>query len=903
MDPQLPVDDTAPSSSGLSSSGLLEDLVAGALEALDRGGEAGLEAFLAGHPAERAQVLALITQFRHTGLLARDSGTDIPERLGEFRLQRRLGGGGMGVVFVAEQESLRRSVALKVIRPDLLFFDGARERFRREIEVIARLSHPAIVPIVATGEHNGMPWYAMALIDGCSVDEAVRRLHDRRPEDLNGEDLRGALAGSGVPARGGTSQDALVFAGGYWEACVRLIRQAAVGLAHAHERGIVHRDVKPSNVMLTPDGRALVLDFGLALVQGDPRLTRSGAEPGSPAYMAPEQVRGAGTDQRSDVYSLAATLFQLLDLAPPFAAPDQEQLRQKILNGQVAPLRNRSIPRELRLVLAAAMDLDRERRYATAEEFAADLTAVLARRPIVARRLPWRIRALRWSQRHRTAASLLASLLVIALALPAAIAWQRGEALRELTAAKDRSDQSLKQSLAAVRALLVRFGAGDLQSLAGGQKAAEGMFEQAIAILDELPAEAGRDAVLQNRTYAERWLIASLLRQGKAEAALARAQAVFVQWPDPDHAPPAIAMLLASIRHDLVAAAANGLPVPGLEAMVVRMFADLQLAAKEPLLATEVVVMRVDMLLDQAELLRQRGDAAGAEQRLREAVQAIDVEVASSPQAIATYATAHNRYASSLWRAGQLDEATREFELVLAKLSPPLDRTKGRPEHVRLRAYALWGLSHVAVTREDVPAAADYLAKAAELYEINAFAYPDDGDSSAYLACVLTELAQARALLHAGADEVIAMLERARVLFGSARDVLAMDRERWKAYLTSLRLLCMQYKGRNDHRGQARTAREVAEVAKEPEALAMAAWHLLLAAGDAESAGDDAAAKANEAAALAALFACEQAGWHPPVDLSLGPPLRLVGLPEFAALQARHPPENVLRRPGAAKGK
>lgn len=148
MEPKPPAADPA-----LSSSGLLEDLVAGALEALDRGGEDALEVFLEQHPGQREQVLALITQFRSTGLLARDARADIPERLGEFRLLKRLGGGGMGVVFVAEQESLRRQVALKVIRPDLLFFD-ARERFQREIEVIARLAHPAIVPIVATGEHD-----------------------------------------------------------------------------------------------------------------------------------------------------------------------------------------------------------------------------------------------------------------------------------------------------------------------------------------------------------------------------------------------------------------------------------------------------------------------------------------------------------------------------------------------------------------------------------------------------------------------------------------------------------------------------------------------------------------------------------------------------------------------------
>jgi serine/threonine protein kinase len=881
--------------SALSSSGLLEDLVAGALEALDRGGEAALETFLAGHPAERAQVLALITQFRHTGLLARDASADIPERLGDFRLQRRLGGGGMGVVFVAEQESLHRSVALKVIRPDLMFFEGARERFRREIEIIASLSHPAIVPIVATGEHNGMPWYAMALIDGCSVDEVARRLGARTVESLAGEDLQIAIASGGPANRGTTSQDVATFAGSYWEACVRLMRQAAVGLAHAHERGIVHRDMKPSNVMLTPDGRALVLDFGLAFVQGDPRLTRSGAEPGSPAYMAPEQVRGTGADQRSDVYSLAATLFQLLDLTPPFAAPDQEQLRQKILHGQGAHLRNRSVPRELRLVLSVAMDIDRERRYATAEAFAADLTAVLARRPIAGRQLPWRIRSLRWAQRHRSTTTLLSALLAVALVLPAAIAWQQGKALRELQEAKQRSDRSLVQALAAVRSFLIRFGSGDLANLAGGQKMAAGLFEKAVSILDGLPSDVERESVLQNRTYAERWLVESLFRRGKVAEAVARAEAVFAQWPDPDHAPPAMSLLLANMRETLANAAVEGLPIREPEAHVARALVDLRLAEQDPDLAVEVASLRADVLLDHVELLRQRGDAEGAEREMQAAVRSADA-LAEVPGALGTYAKVHNRLGSSLWRAGKLDEASREFEMVFAKLSPPLDRTSGPPEHIRLRAYAQWGLGHIAVTRQDWPAAVDRIGKAAELYEINAFAYPDDGDSPVFLACVLTELAQLKQQLRAPSTETVAMMERARGLFASRRDALAVDREGRRNYLTNLRTLCMMYKGQNDHVGLARTAREIAAFATEPEPLATASWHLLLAAADAADAGDDAASAADDEAALQALLACERAGWYAPVDLHQGLPLRLAEVPGFRALQARHPPEQVARR-------
>jgi serine/threonine protein kinase/WD40 repeat protein len=321
---------------------------------------------------------------------------DFPERLGEFRLLRRLGSGGMGMVFAAEQPSLGREVALKVVRPELLFSDGARERFRREIESIARLEHPAIVPVLTHGEDRGVPYYVMPLVRGCSCDEVIRRLGDLDPARASGADLQRAIAGEAEPPADADG----VFAGSYWQACVRLLRQAALGLQHAHRRGIVHRDVKPSNLLLTPDGRALVLDFGLAHVHDDARITRSGSAPGSPAYMAPEQMRGQPADARSDVYSLAATLHHLLALACPFPIEDSEVLRGRILAGRAEPLRTGAAPRDLAMVLAAAMDVDRDRRHADAQALADDLNAVLEQRPIRARPLPWSLRSRRWLQRH-----------------------------------------------------------------------------------------------------------------------------------------------------------------------------------------------------------------------------------------------------------------------------------------------------------------------------------------------------------------------------------------------------------------------------------------------------------------------------------------------------------------------
>ncbi|MCA8977565.1 MAG: serine/threonine protein kinase, partial [Planctomycetes bacterium] len=563
----------------------LEDLVAGALEALDRGGDEGLAEFLAGHAEHRARVEELVAAFRGTGLLARDAHADLPERFGEFRLLQRLGGGGMGVVFLAEQESLGRTVALKIVRPDLLPFAGTRERFRREIDAIARLSHPAIVPIVATGEHDGMPWYAMQRIAGCSIATAVARLRGRAPASLTGLDLRRAIDDDAAIGDGdddgGDRAESTWAAGGYWQTCVALVRQAADGLEHAHRLGVVHRDVKPANVMLTPDGHALLLDFGLARIAGDPRLTRTGGEPGSPAYMAPEQLRGRTADERADVYSLGATLFQLLDLEPPFVADDAEQLRQRILQGITTGPHNRAIPTELRVVLATAMEVDAERRYVSAAAFADDLGAVLEGRAIRARALPRLIRCRRWLGRHRIAAALLLAGAVMAIVLPAVLAWQQSRSLVALENEKRSAELSRDRALDAISRFLTRFSSGRLALLPGGRLVGGELLEDALRLLDDMP-EADPALLRQHRTHARRWLVASQLAAGQVEAAIATAQATLALWSDGEQPPPGMAFLLAGVRLELLRLAVDGAVVEGLDEHLRRADVELTVAAEVP---------------------------------------------------------------------------------------------------------------------------------------------------------------------------------------------------------------------------------------------------------------------------------------------------------------------------------
>ncbi|MBK8097599.1 MAG: serine/threonine protein kinase [Planctomycetes bacterium] len=464
---------------------VLEDLLVAALAAFDDGGNAAVETLLAQHPAHVTRLRRALADLRIADLFGDQRLA--PDRLGDFRLGPQLGSGGMGVVYEAEQISLQRKVAVKVVRPELLFLDGARERFRREIDAISRLEHPAVVPILACGEVDGRPFYAMPWLRGCTADEAVRRLAGQNPTDLVGADLQRAIA-QGQPAEDPDS----TFAGRWWQACARLVRQIALGIAHAHRRGILHRDLKPSNVMLTPDGRAQVLDFGLALVRGDQRLTRTGSEPGTPAWMAPEQLRGAAADERTDVYGLAAILHHLLTLEPPFPIGDSEVLRSRILQGQRRPLRERNpvVPRDLAIVVAAAMDVDPDRRHATAAAFADDLLAVLQSRPIQARRLPWRHRLVRWVRRHPAWATGAAATLLFTALMPSGLWLQQRQANKALAAAKTGVDRSYDLSMAAIESLLLHVGDKRLRQLPGAQQMAAEMIEQALAFFDRLAVES-----------------------------------------------------------------------------------------------------------------------------------------------------------------------------------------------------------------------------------------------------------------------------------------------------------------------------------------------------------------------------------------------------------------------------
>ncbi len=400
---------------------------------LRRGEHPSVTDYAARHPQHADELRELLPAVAQMEMLKRFRGpavavaTGTPDRLGDFRIVRELGRGGMGVVFEAVQESLGRSVALKVLARHAQLDPGRRERFVREAQAAARLHHTNIVSVFGVGEHDGLPYYAMQLIPGCGLHAVVggwRREAGLRAEGieptLGGEaDTDPAAPGAGAaPPAGAPAGPAY----GDWRFVADVGVQAALALHYAHKQGVLHRDVKPANLIF--DGEAVwVADFGLAKLANTDGLTASGDILGTLQYLPPESLSGEA-DARGDVYGLGATLYELLTLDPPYRSDSPARLIKQVGETDPPPPRavNPAIPRDLETIVLKAMAREPRARYATARELADDLQAFLDDRPIRARRTTALYRGWRWCRRNPSVAALAASTL-LAVSLAAVLGW------------------------------------------------------------------------------------------------------------------------------------------------------------------------------------------------------------------------------------------------------------------------------------------------------------------------------------------------------------------------------------------------------------------------------------------------------------------------------------------------
>lgn len=374
----------------------------------------------------------------------------LPRKVGDYRILGELGRGGMGVVYHAVQESLNRTVALKVLPRSGLFDERRRERFRREARIAAQLHHTNIVPIFGTGQTDEVDYIAMQYIEGESLDRVIGVLRELQPaasslpDDawpqahdgdrvtatavrlLQGRLAADATAHADLPIASSISRSSSHGAVTGFTACVAQIgAQAAQALSHSHAHGVLHRDIKPSNLILDGSGRIWVTDFGLARHDEQGGLTSTGDLVGTLRYMAPECLKGE-IDPRTDIYALGLTLFELLTFRPALDERDRGRLIQRIAESEPAfPAEaKRSIPRDLQTIVLKAMAKEPGDRYASAQALAADLERFLVGKAVSAHPLGAFGRTWRWCRRNRVVTGLATSLLLVLTVSLAVVLWQ-----------------------------------------------------------------------------------------------------------------------------------------------------------------------------------------------------------------------------------------------------------------------------------------------------------------------------------------------------------------------------------------------------------------------------------------------------------------------------------------------
>jgi serine/threonine protein kinase len=417
---------------------------------------------------------------------AEPSAEPATKRLGDYDILREIGRGGMGIVYEARQLSLNRHVALKVLPFAAMMDEKQIARFRNEAQAAAQLHHPNIVPVHAVGQERGVHYFAMQYVPGQSLEAALRELHGEAGQggaanaDRSDKSTESAGAVAQALHEGALADTFAAFttkestrSRRYCDSVARLMIQAADAIQHAHECGVIHRDVKPSNLLLDRQGKLWVTDFGLARMQSDSGVTITGDVVGTLRYMSPEQAAGATglVDARADVYSLGATLYEMLTLRPAHSGDNRQQMLRNIETREPPAPRstNASIPPDLETITLRAMAKSRDDRYLSAKQLADDLRRFLEGRPTIARRPTAFDRASKWALRHRAAVLVAAGVMLVITAVSTGaavmIAQKKTElehALNDAQASRTRAEESDQKA----RDVVNRFGSGFANELA-----------------------------------------------------------------------------------------------------------------------------------------------------------------------------------------------------------------------------------------------------------------------------------------------------------------------------------------------------------------------------------------------------------------------------------------------------
>ncbi|HEY1065570.1 MAG TPA: serine/threonine-protein kinase, partial [Pirellulales bacterium] len=504
---------------------------------------------------------------------------------GDYKVIREIGRGGMGVVYEAEQISLGRRVALKVLPFAAVLDDRQIRRFKNEAQAAAQLHHPHIVPVFAVGCDRGTHYYAMQFIEGRTIADFIRVLRGQRDSDhvlaptealpgaaRRGESLERGERREKVAPRsrvepsaetpkglfaachqrtkcatdrnqetvGDPDSKSAIHSEDYFRRVARIGVEAGEALDHAHEFGVVHRDVKPSNLLLDASGAVWVTDFGLARYQADLNLTMTGELVGTLGYMSPEQARGKRViDHRTDVYSLGVTLRELLTLEPAFTdAAGQELLRRISFDEPRSPRSlNPDVPIDLETIILKAMAKEPEQRYESARELVDDLQRFLDNKPIRARPPTIIERAIRWGRRHAAVvAGAMAMLCVTSLLLTAAslVIWrakeQKALALHEAQQQFIRAEANFRQARDIVDTVCVRL-SDQLAETPGAEQIRRELLEDALRYHRKFIAQASDEPTLQAELAASYFRVGGITQQiGKSDLALAAYEEAQKLW-------------------------------------------------------------------------------------------------------------------------------------------------------------------------------------------------------------------------------------------------------------------------------------------------------------------------------------------------------------------------------------
>lgn len=783
------------------------------------------EALLAAHPNLADELLPYLESLRlldgatremrlpraGTNGAHNDAAPQTARQIGEYRIVREIGRGGMGIVYEAHQKSLNRKVALKILPFAAVLDQRQIARFRNEAQAAAQLHHPHIVPVFAVGQEQGVNYYAMQYIDGQSLEQAIRELRSNEiRRATNSTKGRGKPNASTTtlqfpPAAALPSRKSIEHSD-IFRTVARLGREAAEALHHAHEHGIVHRDIKPSNLMIDGDGKLWVTDFGLARIQTTNGVTLTGDVIGTLRYMSPEQANGSAlVDARTDVYSLGVTLYELLTQTQAHPSDDRQTLIRQIINEEpVAPRKiNPSVPIDLETIVLGAMARSRDDRYISAQALADDLGRFLDGKPTLARRPSLADRLGKWARRHRSLVTLAAAALVLLTIVSAGgmvmLAREQSRTSDALAESEhnakiaqenfERAERYFHQARSAVDQLGVQL-SDRLVEIPGSESVRRDLLLDTLRYYHQFAIDAGSDPALRQETalahFKSAVIAARLGAVGDAIKEYESSQHVFEQLVRDEparveaHAQLALAHnnlgLLYAARSETDRARQEYLKAIEIQKQLVQQHTDNHIVAGQ-LAESEA---NLGLLLDQS------GDTKGAEQSLRAAIQTLRPLADSQPnlpKSSRDLAIAFNNLSFVLRTRdpAAADVASQQAIDILERLAKPTASDGGFQDDL---ALCYNNRAALQIQKGDWKAAVEWHQRAIALQEKMARKSPEVVRYRSDLAISLNNLGMAycRAGKSAEAD---AAFGRARDLF----DTLAGDYPDELAYRSSLAAL------------------------------------------------------------------------------------------------------------------